>query len=179
MSKLKIRNGNTWEEIPAGGVGVPSGGSAGEMLVKSSATDYATEWVLPISMKLLWTNPDPSGTFSNQTLIPEADLSEYDFLFVSVLMSNAVAAYLNVVSYQFVEKNVTSTLVVFIGAQAVSTASNKYTSSREISFADSGGVVVGTAYQRKWNDTSSSTSSTSTDSCIPLKIWGIKGVGAQ
>ena len=44
MSQLKIKNGNNWESIPAGGVGVPSGGSAGDILVKSSSTDYATEW---------------------------------------------------------------------------------------------------------------------------------------
>ena len=44
MSKLKIKNGNTWEEIPAGGVGVPSGGTQGQILVKSSGSDYATEW---------------------------------------------------------------------------------------------------------------------------------------
>ena len=44
MSVLKIKNGNTWEKIPAGGVGVPSGGSSGNALVKASATDYATIW---------------------------------------------------------------------------------------------------------------------------------------
>ena len=44
MSVLKIRNGSTWEEIPSGGVGVPSGGNAGDVLVKSSSTDYATGW---------------------------------------------------------------------------------------------------------------------------------------
>lgn len=44
MSKLKIKNGNTWEEVPAGGVGVPSGGTQGQVLMKSSSTDYATGW---------------------------------------------------------------------------------------------------------------------------------------
>lgn len=45
MSKLKIRlNGNTWEEIPAGGIGVPSGGTQGQALLKSSNTDYSTAW---------------------------------------------------------------------------------------------------------------------------------------
>lgn len=44
MSQLKIKNGNSWEAIPAGGVGVPSGGSSGQYLKKSSNTDYATEW---------------------------------------------------------------------------------------------------------------------------------------
>ena len=44
MSQLKIKNGNNWESIPAGGIGVPSGGSSGQYLKKSSSTDYATEW---------------------------------------------------------------------------------------------------------------------------------------
>ena len=44
MSKLKIRDGDQWTEIPAGGVGVPSGGTTGQVLTKSSNTDYATEW---------------------------------------------------------------------------------------------------------------------------------------
>ena len=44
MSQLKIKNGNSWESIPAGGIGVPSGGTAGQVLTKSSSTDYATEW---------------------------------------------------------------------------------------------------------------------------------------
>lgn len=46
MSQLKIwdESKNTWVGIPAGGVGVPSGGSSGQFLKKSSSTDYATEW---------------------------------------------------------------------------------------------------------------------------------------
>ena len=44
MSQLKIRNGNDWYSVPAGGAGVPSGGTAGQILKKSSSTDYATEW---------------------------------------------------------------------------------------------------------------------------------------
>ena len=44
MSQLKIKNGNNWESIPAGGIGVPSGGTTGQYLKKSSSADYATEW---------------------------------------------------------------------------------------------------------------------------------------
>ena len=44
MSQLKIKDGNSWIGIPAGGIGVPSGGSSGQVLKKSSSTDYATEW---------------------------------------------------------------------------------------------------------------------------------------
>lgn len=48
MSQLKIKNGNNWESIPAGGIGVPSGGTTGQVLQKSSGTDYATEWANPV-----------------------------------------------------------------------------------------------------------------------------------
>lgn len=49
MSQLKIKDNNdNWIDIPASGVGVPSGGSAGDVLVKSSAVDYATEWQAPL-----------------------------------------------------------------------------------------------------------------------------------
>ena len=49
------KNGTTTAQITDGtngtngqdGVGVPAGGSAGQVLAKSSGTDYATEWVTP------------------------------------------------------------------------------------------------------------------------------------
>lgn len=47
MGQLKIKDGNNWIDIPASGVGVPSGGTTGQVLQKSSNTDYATEWYTP------------------------------------------------------------------------------------------------------------------------------------
>ena len=47
MSQLKIKDGNNWIDIPASGIGVPSGGTTGQVLQKSSNTDYATEWASP------------------------------------------------------------------------------------------------------------------------------------
>lgn len=47
MSVLKIRdpnNPNTWNTIRVTGVGVPSGGAQGDVLMKSSGADFATEW---------------------------------------------------------------------------------------------------------------------------------------
>ena len=44
MGKLKIKDGNNWIALPESGVGVPSGGTTGQVLVKSNNTDYATEW---------------------------------------------------------------------------------------------------------------------------------------
>ena len=45
MSKLKLKDENDqWLEAAANGYGVPSGGNTGDVLVKSSSTDYATGW---------------------------------------------------------------------------------------------------------------------------------------
>ena len=45
MSVLKFKDANSsWVTVPVGGVGVPSGGTQGQVLMKSSATDYATGW---------------------------------------------------------------------------------------------------------------------------------------
>lgn len=73
MSQLKIKDGNNWIGIPASGIGVPSGGNAGDVLVKSSSTDYATEWAeqkypVPdysqvVELQSVWgSQPTPSTT---------------------------------------------------------------------------------------------------------------------
>ncbi len=69
MSKLKIKNGNTWEEIPAGGVGVPSGGTAGQVLMKSSATDYATQWdnYFPTIVEDVWDTTQGGSAYYETT----------------------------------------------------------------------------------------------------------------
>jgi hypothetical protein len=49
MGVLYAKVGGTWEPIGGGasgtpGVGVPAGGTTGQALTKTSATDYATGW---------------------------------------------------------------------------------------------------------------------------------------
>lgn len=62
MSVLKIKdqNGN-WYEVPAGGVGVPSGGTKGQVLKKSSATDYSTEWADNVPIYIQSSTPTSSS----------------------------------------------------------------------------------------------------------------------
>ena len=86
MSVLKVRNGASWESIPAGGVGVPSGGSAGDALFKSSSSDYSTQWKLPLTMELLWTNGTPSNAFAAQTVA--FSYSGFDLLLVRYNITN-------------------------------------------------------------------------------------------
>lgn len=68
MSQLKIKNGNNWESIPAGGIGVPSGGTTGQFLKKSSSVDYATEWD-GISAEQTATFSQSSASSKNATLV--------------------------------------------------------------------------------------------------------------
>lgn len=60
---------------------IPSGGTEGQVLVKSSGTDYATEWKLPLSIVgPLWTNPNPTSAFAAQTIA--LDLSGFDAVII-------------------------------------------------------------------------------------------------
>ena len=61
MSQLKIKDGNNWIDIPASGIGVPSGGTTGQVLQKSSNTDYATEWAT-LPNVVAWKNSGLSTT---------------------------------------------------------------------------------------------------------------------
>ena len=44
MSQLKAWNGTAWELIGTDGIGVPSGGTTGQVLKKLSNSDYYTGW---------------------------------------------------------------------------------------------------------------------------------------
>ena len=68
MSVLKVLdNNNSWVSLPAGGVGVPSGGTADQYLKKSSSTDYATEWASFPSAETLSITLNTSGWTVNTT----------------------------------------------------------------------------------------------------------------
>jgi len=54
----------------AAGVGVPAGGTTGQRLVKSSNTDYDTNWETPGAVMIYW--GDIVGTLSNQTDLQNA-----------------------------------------------------------------------------------------------------------
>ena len=61
------------QQGPAG-VGVPVGGTTGQVLAKSSATDYATNWVNPSG----GTWGSITGTLSNQTDLQNALNAKFD-----------------------------------------------------------------------------------------------------
>lgn len=170
MSVLKIRNGSTWEEIPAGGVGVPSGGNAGDVLVKSNSTDYATQWSAPsnagcIQMKLLWTNPSPTSDFAAQTItLPSNDC---DFYYIRIIRDkNATTDIISPIFLKVGEKGFVRFEVGSGGIQSgsviVYSREVTITSATQVTFA--AGVIFGYA------------SATRNDLSIPYQIYGIKGV---
>jgi hypothetical protein len=69
---------------------VAPGGSAGQVLAKSSSTDYDTEWIDPPSgggdWTLLWTNASPTSDFAAQTVA--LDLSAYADVKIDCLRVN-------------------------------------------------------------------------------------------
>ena len=87
MSQLKIKDNNdNWIDIPASGIGVPSGGTTGQVLQKSSNTDYATEWAEPQEVYLLEgtlpsstgqeiTHAFPSGCDSTNSVVLAIEIS--------------------------------------------------------------------------------------------------------
>ncbi len=86
-SQFNMRENGTYTQLPAikgetgtqgvPGVGALPGGTAGQVPVKQSGTDYDVAWE-DIGWKLLWTNANPTSTFVEQTVV--LDLTEYSYI---------------------------------------------------------------------------------------------------
>ena len=153
MSQLKIKDGNNWVNIPASGIGVPSGGTTGQVLQKSSNTDYATEWAaFPIKIDLLWTNPNPNEALSNGTIIFSDDYP----LYLMIYKRDKDFAVENSVIFEH---------GVGCSAYAGSGYYNKFY-ERGYPWLEGGGLTVQSGYAA--NNTAT------TNVCIALKIYGIK-----
>lgn len=65
------------------GQGIPTGGAAGEVLVKSSNTDYDVSWSSQSeAITELWVNSDPSSNFGAQTVsLPANSCTEFEIVF--------------------------------------------------------------------------------------------------
>ena len=127
--QLKIKNGNTWEGIPASGVGVPSGGTAGQVLTKISAADYATEWAdlpesesganyikFPDGTMIQWIEETVSSGWSKWMIFPNHFIDTTYIAFNSIVCNTSAAIGVTAVSKQ------TNQLVVSFSAQPTSTA---------------------------------------------------------
>ena len=161
MSQLKIKNGGSWEAIPAGGVGVPSGGSSGQFLKKSSSTDYATEWADLPGLDLLWTNPNINTGFNAQDL--SLNISDYTFFLIVMrnsLESNTADAY----SCQIISKWTTNTTNC---ARLFAWAADNQPLYRGYYF-----ISNGIHFNRSYYGTGSAQGTNAY--CTPYKIYGIR-----
>lgn len=160
MSVLKIRDGNNWVEIPASGVGVPQGGNAGEVLTKASSTDYDAGWVLPLSMKLLWTNPSPSSDFAAQTV--SLDLSGYTA--GAIVFAASKSDYTLSSPQFFLMNNATQRMICTVWA---------IFQYRDITVSTSG---ITFSEGRRINTYNSGSSVQNNGEIIPVYIYGLKGI---
>lgn len=92
MSQLKIKDGSSWVNIPASGIGIPSGGNEGQYLKKSSSTDYATEWEdFPSGVVSVYV-----GDIQNQTNISITADGLYLVLLTANATNGSVTPYFNI-----------------------------------------------------------------------------------
>ena len=149
-------------DVEVDGVSVVSGGVAyidlsgksdvGHTHTTSDITDYSPG----LSMKLLWTNPDPTATFSAQSVL--LDLSGYDAVLIKTLNDRAS----NTPQYH--------SELVFVGDSSVCYSSNAsttgYTYKRQADVSASG-VDFGGGFRN---------TSAGSGYAIPQKIYGVKGM---
>ena len=171
MSVLKVKDGGSWVTLPAGGAGVPSGGSAGQILAKASGTDYATGWQDPADVgimpfwTLLWENASPSSIFSAQTI--PLDLSGYDTVWI-VSKRTTSATDVRMSGFAIIDSQ-THTIEI------TSPFTNNAFSMVRREFTPSvAGVAFGGGYLK--TGTESSAASVENQYAVPLSIYGIKGV---
>ena len=135
-------------------------GATGTVVLDADDVGAMSEW------ELLWTNASPSSSFTAQTV--SLDLSNYDAVFV---ISNMMTTGENNIGV-FVRKGLaTETNIVMYGA--IVAASVMAVQRRGVTATDTG-VVFSDAKLKA--ATSTSAGSTENSRCIPLYIFGIKGV---
>lgn len=138
---------------------IPSGGTEGQVLTKSSGTDYATEWKLPLSIVgPLWTNPNPTSTFAAQTI--SLDLSGYDAILVVIKKQTAENIFVTAFA---TEKNKTF---------RANFPSHMFY-YREFSFSDTGVTFQDGKANTSYGNANAATYNNDT---FPYQIYGIKGV---
>ena len=114
-------------------------------------------------LDLLWTNPNPTSSFGAQTI--PLDLSEYPYFFV---MYKSVTTATRVLS-QFVVRGIDWTM--FIGSPSGASPTYIQLQSRSID-SDVNGVTFSNGY----HGYTSGYSNNDPNACVPVYIYGVKGV---
>lgn len=109
-----------------------------------------------VTMKLLWTNPNPDSNFAAQTV--SVNLSGYDFFAIVPIFSVASP---NIIPMQVFTCDDSTSHVLAITAR-----SNSNNGGRLITFSTSGLTFTSATYS----------GSTNNSYAIPYKIYGIRGI---
>lgn len=150
---------------------LPSGGTTGQVLMKSSSTDYATGWGTASDIGAmskwvkLWENASPTSDFSAQNItLPSNDC---DLYYIRVIRDKVAPA--EIISPIFIRAGEKGFVRFMGGTVSVQTGSIiayareiTMTSATQVSMADC--VLFGAA------------SGTRNDLAIPFQVYGIKGV---
>lgn len=171
---------------------IPTGGAAGKVLVKASASDYDVTWgdagvssvngatgtvVLDAEdvgamseWVLLWENASPTSNFAAQTI--SVDISAYSFVAVEVKSHRVVEDFLTCLFSTGKKGGIGAMVMGGFFNPSVQANANGYT--REVDLTSSNSIGFSTSFYAQsstgWKSTASG------DELIPNRIWGIKGV---
>lgn len=151
---------------------IPSGGTEGQVLAKSSGADYDTEWKLPLSIVgPLWTNPNPTASFAAQTI--SLDLSSFDKIFIKLRFGSASGSAENAYFFEFCDIGETTALHAFNVPNTTSSSITPNMAARNANVSNSG-VAFGAGLIKQL--TSGGNPTNDNTACIPYAIYGIKGI---
>ena len=220
MSRFKVKDNNDqWVDISASGVGVPSGGTQGQVLTKHSGTNYDTAWVTPTSVYVgasepldaniqVWLDTDEQGASSvtsvngkNGTVVLDADdvgaMSEWDLLWTNASPSSNFSAQeialdttFDLYAIRYLGSNgdnsneiifLQNVLTKYCNMQFISGTENNFSGIQVIfkrsATRSSNGITFSNGYMSQQGG--SWTTNYSANKCIPMQIYGIKGVQAS
>ena len=160
-----LLNGKPADYYAKAETGLPEGGTVGQFLAKNSNVDYDATWqdiVIPegISIELLWENAAPTSSFAAQTI--ELDLENYDLIMVeaSYVDTNDNALYFSQIAKNIINNNITHSF------SSGTSGSSSYSQHRYSKIVENG-IAFADAKRN---------GSTTNTACIPVRVYGIKGV---
>lgn len=155
--------------------GVPTGGTTGQVLAKTSDSNNAVGWVTPSGgggggsqIDLLWTNPNPTGNFAAQTL-SNIPWQNYKFL----LIDHYTAGNGNVAEHY--ETSVISTANPSVWSWI--TCIREVPFGRGVKFPASNQVQFGSQTYYSTYNGADATIFDDWPFIVPTKIWGLKDSG--
>lgn len=135
-------------------------GKTGTVVLDADDVGAMAEW------ELVWTNESPTSSFSSQTI--SIDLSDYSLLYIVFTPNSTSASTVRIGALARITDEVMVNSYINLSGTGGITLVFRYFSST------SSGVSFDSGQQKAVSSTSSAT--TANERCVPLYIYGIKGV---